>query len=218
MLDETRAWSAWADALEVPRLTLMAVLGGVIARGGDHRESLALLRPDVDIPAMLRNPETAHLAEVVEPSDLYPDALPCLQTLIAAGYRVGIAGNQPSRTEAVLRDLGLSLAFVGSSESLGAEKPDPAFFERIAAALQLPPGEIAYVGDRLDNDVTPAAAAGMIAVFLRRGPWAWIQAGRSDPLDADLVIDDLVALPVGLASLGKPINPTDVAEAGDIVR
>jgi len=38
------------------------------------------------------------------------------------------------------------------------------------------PTEIAYVGDRLDNDIPPALAAGMIAVFVRRGPWGWIDA------------------------------------------
>ncbi len=55
-------------------------------------------------------------------------------------------------------------------------------------------------------------------MFVRRGPWAWLQSGREDPLEADLVIDGLAALPVGLASLGTTINPSGVAEAGDIVR
>jgi FMN phosphatase YigB (HAD superfamily) len=30
------------------------------------------------------------------------------------------------------------------------------------------------VGDRLDNDIRPALAAGMVAVFLRRDPWGYI--------------------------------------------
>ena len=37
-----------------------------------------------------------------------------------------------------------------------------------------PPGEIAYVGDRLGNSINPALAAGMVTVFLRRGPWGFI--------------------------------------------
>ena len=64
--------------------------------------------------------------------------------------------------------LGVALDLVASSESLGVEKPDPAFFAAIATRLDLPPGGVAYVGDRLDNDVRPAAAAGMRAIFLRR--------------------------------------------------
>lgn len=41
----------------------------------------------------------------------------------------------------------------------------------------------------------------MAAILLRRGPWAWIQAGRDRPLDADVVIDSLLALPEALAAL-----------------
>src|SRR5438128_10465647 len=32
------------------------------------------------------------------------------------------------------------------------------------------PDEIAYVGDRLDNDIAPAAAAGLFTVWIRPGP------------------------------------------------
>ena len=34
LVDETRVWSTWADVVGIPRLTFMAVLGAVIARGG----------------------------------------------------------------------------------------------------------------------------------------------------------------------------------------
>ena len=89
-----------------------------------------------------------------------------------------------------------------SSDSLGVEKPDPAFFAAIAAALGVPPHAVAYVGDRVDNDVRPAAAAGMHAVFLRRGPWAWIQAGRDPVPEASAVIDDLTDIVEVIRSLG----------------
>ena len=42
---------------------------------------------------------------------------------------------------------------------------------RVSAEVGLRPEQVAYVGDRLDNDVLPAKVAGMFAVFLRRGPW-----------------------------------------------
>jgi HAD superfamily hydrolase (TIGR01549 family) len=203
LVDETRLWSAWADALGVPRLTFLAVLGGVIARGGDHLEPFGLLRPEVDVEAVLRDPAMAHLAEVVRPEDLYPDAVPCLEALVALGYRVGIAGNQPSDTEVILRGLGVPLAFVASSATFGAAKPDPAFFKRIGGQLGLPMGEIAYVGDRMDNDIRPAKSVGMVAAFVRRGPWAWLQAGRADPPEADIVVDSLAELPDALARTSR---------------
>jgi FMN phosphatase YigB (HAD superfamily) len=64
--------------------------------------------------------------------------------------------------------------FVGSSARWGVEKPAAAFFERVAAEAGLPLAEIAYVGDRVDNDVEPALAAGMVAVHIRRGPWGYL--------------------------------------------
>src|SRR3712207_6890560 len=39
LVDETREFGAWADWLGVPRHTFSAVLGAVIARGLDHRET-----------------------------------------------------------------------------------------------------------------------------------------------------------------------------------
>jgi FMN phosphatase YigB (HAD superfamily) len=61
-----------------------------------------------------------------------------------------------------------------------------------------PAGETAYVGDRVDNDVLPAAAAGLLAIHVRRGPWGRLQ--RTPP-EAALGLDDLASLPDALASL-----------------
>ncbi len=58
--------------------------------------------------------------------------------------------------------------------------------------------EVAYVGDRVDNDVLPAAAAGLVAVHVRRGPWGRLQP---TPREATLGLDDLASLPEALASL-----------------
>lgn len=201
LVDETRAWSAWADWLGVPRLTFHALLGAAIERGDDHRAPFRLLRPDLDLDVAVRERAAAGRGFGFTAEDLYPDALDCLQRLAADGYRLGIAGNQPQETEAMFRGLGVTLDLVASSASLGVSKPDPAFFATIAERLRLPPSDIAYVGDRVDNDVVPAAVAGMVAVFLRRGPWAWIQAGRSDPAEARLVVESLGELPAALADL-----------------
>jgi FMN phosphatase YigB (HAD superfamily) len=72
------------------------------------------------------------------------------------------------------------------------------FFERVVELAGCAPGEVAYVGDRDDNDVLPAAAAGLVAVHVRRGPWGLLQPS---PAEAALVLDDLASLPQALASL-----------------
>ena len=82
----------------------------------------------------------------------------------------------------------------------GVEKPGPAFFKRVAQAAPCDADEILYVGDRLDNDIRPAVAAGLRTALIRRGPWAMIQ--QHDPDAATIPtarLDSLAELP-GLLS------------------
>jgi FMN phosphatase YigB (HAD superfamily) len=203
LVDETAFWDDWAEWLGVPRFTFQATLGGVIARGLDHRVAFDLLRPRIDLNAERRAREAAGRRSAVTIDDFYPDALPCLRSLVAAGYRVGIAANQPESTETVLHALDLPLALVASSARWRLSKPDPAFFRRICDDLALPAEAIVYVGDRLDNDIGPAAAAGMTAVFLRRGPWAFLQSADLDAaqVGARATVGSLAELPGFLEAL-----------------
>jgi FMN phosphatase YigB (HAD superfamily) len=92
----------------------------------------------------------------------------------------------------------LPVDLVASSATLGCEKPARAFFERLAELAGVPSGEAAYVGDRLDNDVVPARRAGMVAVFVRRGPWGHLHAFRPESELAHLTVEHLGALPEAL--------------------
>jgi HAD superfamily hydrolase (TIGR01662 family) len=184
LVDETRAFEAVADAVGVPRLTLFGVLGGVISRGEQHGRAFELL--EVEPPEW----------PGYEPDDLYPDAIPCVTELVRRGYRVGVAGNQPRSCERFLSELGLEVDCIGTSEGWGVRKPEPGFFARVAAEAGCQPGEVAYVGDRVDFDVVPARAAGMVAVHVRRGPWGHLQAGTER---ANIRIHSLDELPEALA-------------------
>jgi FMN phosphatase YigB (HAD superfamily) len=198
LVDETRIWEAWADHLGIPRLTFLAAFGAFIAKGSDHREPFALFCPELDVEVEYERLRAVGHGLPFTAADLYPDALDCLQRLASDGYRLGIAANQPATAAEVVESFGITLDLVGMSSAWDLHKPDPRFFDRIARELALPPERIAYVGDRLDNDVRPSRAIGMTAVFVRRGPWAWIQAGRSRPPEADLVVDSLAELPAAL--------------------
>lgn len=189
LVDETRYWRAVADAVGVPQLTFFCVLGGLIERDKPHFRVFKVLGVE---PAS---------GPPLEAIDLYPDAVPCLAQLRESGYRVGIAANQPERTEAFLQGLGLELDLVASSARWGIQKPAPEFFARIAAEVGLAPEEIAYVGDRVDNDVLPALEAGMVAVHVRRGPWGYLHALRPEAGRAHARIDSLAELPARLADL-----------------
>jgi HAD superfamily hydrolase (TIGR01509 family) len=175
LVDETGMWERAADVAGVPRFTLMGVLGGLAARGEHHDRVWGLLG-------------VSHPAATWELDDFYPDALPCLDVLRSRGLRVSAVGNTPLETEELLRE---HVDVLGSSSRWGVAKPAPEFFERTLASLGLPADEVAYVGDRVDNDVEPALAAGMIAVHIRRGPWGHLH----EPPPRALRIASLDGLP-----------------------
>jgi len=210
LFDETRVWMDWADWLGVPRFTFSAILGSVIERGEPHERAFEIVRPGIDIKREYEALIHAHPDHFFSRADLYPDALPCLQALRAAGYRLGLSGNQGAQMEASIADLALPADLVACSASLGVEKPSPTFFAALARAVEFPAGEIAYVGDRVDNDVIPAAAAGMVAVFLRRGPWGYIQGRRPQVGRAAIQVDSLDDLPAALKQYagGPPAPPS----------
>ena len=174
LIDETRVWSTWADELHVPRLTFLAALGAVIERGGEHRDVFGIFGVD-DWQLRIASVEGAYGGFRAE--DLYPDALRAIDGLRAAGYRVAIVANQPASRTDELRAIGIDAEVIAMSESIGVAKPAPGFFARALELMGSPdPAAVAYVGDRVDNDVLPAVAAGMRAVWLRRGPWGVIQS------------------------------------------
>ena len=200
LLDESRSWTEWAGWLGVSPLTLFGVLGAVIERRQDHLEALRLLRPGFDLAAERRARAAAGVPDEIRTSDLYPDALPCLAAVAELGHLVGVAGNTSPEIERFLRDH-CDADIVASSAGLGVAKPDPAFFTAIAELAGLPPARIAYVGDRVDNDILPAVAAGMVAIHLRRGPWGYLHAAWPEAAKAHLRIDSLKELPGALSAL-----------------
>ena len=184
LVDETRIWSTWADVLGIPRFTFSAVMGAAIAGGRDHQA--AFLRLGIR-DWQRREDEVQAAFGGISAVDLYPDALPALSALAERGFGVAVIGNQPVRREAELRALGVTPDVMVMSDSLGVSKPSPAFYAEVIRLLAADPGDIAYVGDRIDNDVIPATKAGLHAVWLRRGPWAVIQsrAVRGAALEVD---------------------------------
>ena len=72
-------------------------------------------------------------------------------------------------------EAGLAADFIATSEGWGVAKPEAAFFTKVIEAAGIDPHHIAYVGDRVDNDVVPARAAGMHPILIRRGPWGRAQ-------------------------------------------
>lgn len=201
-VDETREYGTWADWLGVPRHTFSAMFGAVIAQGRDYRDTFQVFRPGFDLTQERVKRAAAGRAESFGEEDLYPDVRPALSKLREHGYWIGIAGNQLVRAGEILRLLDLPADMIATSDDWGVTKPDPGFFNAVAEATPCRPDETFYVGDRLDNDIRPARAAGFQTALIRRGPWATIQ--QHDP-QADrlptLWIDSLTELPDRIAAL-----------------
>jgi HAD superfamily hydrolase (TIGR01662 family) len=196
LVDESREYGTWADWLGVPRHTFSSVFGAVIALGMDHRDAFQYFRPGFDLSAERARRAEAGQPEMFGEEDLYPDARPTLAALRAMGIWVAIAGNQPARAGDNLRKLDLPADLIATSDDWGAAKPDPAFFRALNAAVPCEPAETVYVGDRLDNDLQPAKAAGMRTAFVRRGPLGYILENHPDmPAAADWRVGTLSELP-----------------------
>ncbi|USG61626.1 HAD family hydrolase [Sneathiella marina] len=201
LVDESRYWSDWASYFGVSAENFMDRLRDVIACGQHHHAVFRSYDPDFKLAEALRAREEAGTAYSLRPSDLYADSISSLEQLRQSGYKIGIAGNQPESVQIALKSLGVPADYVASSAAFQVEKPDKLFFEKVLEMMAYAPAEVAYVGDRLDNDIFPAQNAGMKGIFLKRGPWGQDHAKRSECQNADLVVNDLAEIQPRLKSI-----------------
>jgi HAD superfamily hydrolase (TIGR01662 family) len=205
LVDETREYGTWADWLGVPRHTFSAVFGAVIAQGIDYRETFQIFQPGFRLDAERARRADSGKPEIFGDPDLYPDARPAMEALRAMGIWVGIAGNQTSRAGDILRKLDLPTDMIATSDDWNTSKPDALFFRALLDAAPCEADKILYVGDRLDNDLKPAKAAGMQTAFILRGPWAYIWQNHPDmPAAADWRMTTLAELPDIVARSNSP--------------
>ncbi len=106
------------------------------------------------------------------PKDFVPfdDAVPALEQLRAAGYKVGVITNLRRDLSQMLQQVGLYsyLDFIVGSEEAGVEKPHPPIFMAALRRAGAAPEEVVHVGDQVRSDVMGALAVGMQAVLIDR--------------------------------------------------
>lgn len=109
---------------------------------------------------------------------LYSESQEVLQALHGR-YKMGIIANQSAGTEERLVQFGIRDYFdvVAASAEAGVAKPDKRIFELALSQAGCSACEACMVGDRLDNDITPAAEMGMSTVWVRQG---WFGMGNVD--------------------------------------
>jgi 5'-nucleotidase len=162
-------------------------------------------------------------------AELSPPVIGAAELLheLADEFRLGLIANQGREARDALSALGWLDAFevVALSEEVGAHTPDPSLFLHALREAGAEPGDCLMVGDRLDNDVAPAAALGMKTAWVRwpdRAAKGWRPAnslarayfeslqrladrspgaGETPPT---LTVDGLSAIVAAVRSLRKP--------------
>ncbi len=167
-----------------------------------------VLRAALPASSALTAVTTESLAEALLESlhfRAFPDVLPTLRALRAAGLRLAVASNWDASLGELLDRLGIGaeLDGVATSASVGIGKPDPSVVEAALAFMDAAPAEAVHVGDMFDEDVLGARAAGVEPILLLRNTTV-------DPPPGVRVVRSLTELPailgVGVA-LAPPSGP-----------
>jgi HAD superfamily hydrolase (TIGR01549 family) len=167
-------------------------------RGPFTRRLVLKFLPPEDLERVI---DRGHELWTYPPDSLQPDVRPTLEVL-RESYRVGLLANQQRWIRDTLTRDGLT-AFIDVwviSAEIGVEKPDSGIFEAAVRAAGVPAGRCAMVGDRLDNDIVPAAGVGMRTVWLLRGE-APDMPTPGQLARADSAIRSLAELPEALRRL-----------------
>lgn len=130
-----------------------------------------------------------------EDERLYPSTEKVLHKLLQRGYRLGVIANQCEGTARRLAQWGIHSCFdvVVASAEEGVAKPDLEIFRRALSRAGCNPQNAAMVGDRLDNDITPAKLLGMKTVWVKQGPSVFCSP-RNAGETPDFTINDLSEL------------------------
>jgi 2-haloacid dehalogenase len=133
------------------------------------------------------------LMEAYERLGAYPEALPVLERLRAAGLRLAILSNgSPRMLAAAAKSAGVSelLDHVLSVEEVGVYKPHPSVYRLATERLGLPPEAILFVSAN-GWDVHGARSAGLRVAWCNRAR----QPPERLPSPPDVVISSLAELP-----------------------
>ena len=163
LLSEERAWGVWADWIGATRQELFAAIGATVEGRHPHRHALELCSPGFDLRRAFAERAAAGVPRHEELYDVYPDAAAALARLRAAGVRVGIAGNQPAGAEASVAAVVVAGRSRRDVRGRGASpSPTRRSSRGCWPSCALPASAVAYVGDRVDNDVLPGRGRGPV--------------------------------------------------------
>ena len=185
VVDERLTWARW-QSQAVKHLT---------RRG--HTVTLPQLRAAVRAAMLAHAPRVSgHAlgtfgAEPASPGEVWKDVGNLDRPLAYAGaalarlatrYPLVMVANQGLHARGLLEGAGLDTHFrhLLLSDEIGIAKPDERIFRLALDHLQVEPERVAMLGDRFDLDVEPSRRLGMLAIRIRRGPFACQEPARPE--------------------------------------
>ena len=133
---------------------------------------------------------------------LEEDALPTLDALREAGYRLALISNagDDDDVQALIDGAAIRPYFevIVTSAAQGIRKPNPRIFELVLEVWGFEPQETAMVGDTLGADILGARNAGIHAVWITRRAATPANRAHEDTIQPDVAIGALAELPAAL--------------------
>jgi len=122
---------------------------------------------------------------------LYP-GVPSLLSDLSKRFKLGVIANQSRGTEKRLASRGIrdSFSVILASAELGLSKPDPKIFDAALSEAGCKPEEALMVGDRIDNDISPANAQGWYTIRVLQG-FSRFQKPRNPNEEANITISSI---------------------------
>ncbi len=160
--------------------------------------------PDDEIRATMQTIR-ATLLETYEQNNIVSDGAFEVLEALRRRFRLGIIANQSLECRRCLDRRGLLEFFdvVAISDELDLHKPDPRLFQWAVDQAGCDPSRSVMIGDRRDNDVSPAAGLSLHTVLVR---WQDCRGRGWDPVDpqAQAFLDSLNRVPLFSA---VPVGP-----------
>jgi len=179
-----RSGADWQREIGQSREAFLARIQAEIARRHARSRQNGIAHPEVQWPEIVQavapGVSPARAARFERRTEIQPGALAVLDWLRARNVPLGLVSNAQAYTleelaECSIPPEGFAIRFL--SYERGFSKPDPGVFRWIAEAwAPFSPAEILIVGDREDNDIQPARAAGFAT-------WQVTDAGLNPLLD-----------------------------------
>ena len=174
--------------------------------GGGIREAVHKASPEGTseevIEAILARYKDDYRFHCTEQTDYYPGVQDMLSRLSGAGLALGILSNKTEATaQAIIQHFFPEVPFrfvLGRAEGRPL-KPDPGAAAPVLAQLNLPPEEIAYVGDS-GTDITFALVVGMLPAA---APWGYRSRQELADRGAVLLPENPAELTEQLLTLAK---------------